>query len=543
MEPVKIRIHPAIGIARLGNSPEEYFIGPETPGVYPDVNRYRDSKMRLKRQGARFRLFAYRGRGDKHAREINIDDPTVKSIQWTVHLVNSKAAGRRFEGILHDHAPWRNKKHRRNSLVLDGKPASVEGINQKLDIYYCKKFIGKDFSDPLKLGTLRTDSKGRLIVLGGHGRSGSLIKSSLDKDGDDFANHDYWYDDTSDGWVRATITWKNGRKSVIETGAAWVIVAPPKYAPSLESVVTLYDVLYQKALDEKLIKGDPKIDPLAPKETPSFADDIYPVLRRAYEMKWVFARAQVGHEDEIDLAQLSRSGFKKLCLRAKHIFDQFREPCDSPIKPGSGTGRMPYIWSDLFDMNARPDNLHPVNASLTRHQYEVMKKWSAGTFTNTRSKRTSRKVTPLGLDRAALEPCVGAAFFPGIETSFHIRDKFKYIEPFRLDQRSVKPGEVTQQMSLPWQTDFVDCSDGDAPLVWWPAQRPVDVWIARDTDPVRWARNFKLGTKDLKPEGMVEEWWRLGLLKRTRDGVYEAHRIQQLPSRLKRRLKVGRPRP
>ena len=27
-----IRIHPAIGIARLGNSPDEYFIGPEIPG-------------------------------------------------------------------------------------------------------------------------------------------------------------------------------------------------------------------------------------------------------------------------------------------------------------------------------------------------------------------------------------------------------------------------------------------------------------------------------------------------------------------------------
>src|ERR1700738_962146 len=134
MKPLRIRIHPAIGIARLGNSPEEYFIGPEIPGLYPDVTRYRDSQMRLKRQGARFRLFAYRGPGNKRAREINLDDPTVKSIQWTVHLVNSKAAGRRFEGILHDHAPLRNKNHPRKSLVLDGKPTSVEGMNQKVEI-------------------------------------------------------------------------------------------------------------------------------------------------------------------------------------------------------------------------------------------------------------------------------------------------------------------------------------------------------------------------------------------------------------------------
>src|SRR5215469_8252077 len=49
-----IRIHPAIGIARLGNSPESCFIGPEIPGVHPDVSLYRDREFCLKRQGARF---------------------------------------------------------------------------------------------------------------------------------------------------------------------------------------------------------------------------------------------------------------------------------------------------------------------------------------------------------------------------------------------------------------------------------------------------------------------------------------------------------
>jgi hypothetical protein len=29
----KLRIHPAIGIARVGRSPEGFFIGPEIPGV------------------------------------------------------------------------------------------------------------------------------------------------------------------------------------------------------------------------------------------------------------------------------------------------------------------------------------------------------------------------------------------------------------------------------------------------------------------------------------------------------------------------------
>jgi len=526
MKAAKIRIHPAIGIARLGNSPDKFFLGPERPGMHPSVDEYRDSKMLLKRQGARFRLFRYRGRGNKHAEEIAIGNPQVKSIKWTVHLVNSKAAGRFFAGILDQDFRLRNKKkHPRSMLVLDGKPASVEGVHQKIDIY-CDSFIGKKFPSPLKLGTLRTDSKGRLIVLGGRGESGSLVHSPLDKPGDDFANHDNWYDDTSDGWVRATITWRTGRKTRVTRGGSWVIVAPPKYAPSMESVITLYDVLYQKALDDKLIHRNPKVDPLAPKPKPSFPEDIYPILRRAYEMRWAFARAQVGHQHEIDLQQLSKSDFQKLHLRAKHIVDQFRVPSGNPNKPGSGTGRMPYIWSDLFDMGADSDDLHPVNATLTQHQYNVMQAWSKGEFTKTRAKETSLAPTPPDLDRAALDACVGAAFFPGIETSFHIRDKFRYIEPFRLDQRNVNPGDVTQQMSLPWQTDFVDCSDGDAPLVWWPAQRPVDVQNGPKRDPVRWARDFKQGKNDLDADGMVKHWWQLGLLKRTKQGIFESKRVR-----------------
>src|SRR5947208_3549525 len=107
MATTKIRIHPAIGIARLGNSPEEYFIGPEIPGVFPDVSVYRDSQQFLKRQATRFRLFAYDER-DELLGEITAKDPRVSGIRWVVHLRNTKAAGRRFAGILHQDLPLRN---------------------------------------------------------------------------------------------------------------------------------------------------------------------------------------------------------------------------------------------------------------------------------------------------------------------------------------------------------------------------------------------------------------------------------------------------
>src|ERR1043165_3393806 len=72
------RVHPAIGIARVGNS-EEYYIGPETmgglvqdhgiagglpirPGTESETITSRDLRDRdgaLRRQAARFKIFAY----------------------------------------------------------------------------------------------------------------------------------------------------------------------------------------------------------------------------------------------------------------------------------------------------------------------------------------------------------------------------------------------------------------------------------------------------------------------------------------------------
>ena len=115
------RIHPAVGIARVGNSPE-YVIAPETmagvgvgdptrpsgglpikagtesdPIASADV---RDANGALKRHAARFRIFAYpetreekwpRGDGVEIAIGSSVGGKTVKDIVWTVHLANKKA--------------------------------------------------------------------------------------------------------------------------------------------------------------------------------------------------------------------------------------------------------------------------------------------------------------------------------------------------------------------------------------------------------------------------------------------------------------------
>lgn len=115
------RIHPAIGIARVGNS-KEYVIAPESMAGAPlsqtsaltgglpiragtESEPVRSSDLRdaygaLKRHAARFRIFAYpelaeeswpRGDGQEITVGSRVGDKTVSDIVWTVHVANKKA--------------------------------------------------------------------------------------------------------------------------------------------------------------------------------------------------------------------------------------------------------------------------------------------------------------------------------------------------------------------------------------------------------------------------------------------------------------------
>src|SRR3954451_22084492 len=61
---VRAEIHPGIGVARLGDSIGEFFVGPEVtePAARPP-GFYRDSSGALKRQAARFPVFGYNSAG------------------------------------------------------------------------------------------------------------------------------------------------------------------------------------------------------------------------------------------------------------------------------------------------------------------------------------------------------------------------------------------------------------------------------------------------------------------------------------------------
>src|SRR5262249_24470588 len=77
---VKAAIHPGIGIARLGDSPDGFFIGPEVrfPCRVPP-NWYKDASGALKRQAARFRIYGL----DDQNRVVAELDSTNARITWT----------------------------------------------------------------------------------------------------------------------------------------------------------------------------------------------------------------------------------------------------------------------------------------------------------------------------------------------------------------------------------------------------------------------------------------------------------------------------
>ena len=111
-----LRIHPSIGIARVGNSPTEFFVGPEIPGENSKpAGGYKDEQGRIKRQAVRFRIYGYDENGSL-VKEITSADAQIR---WTVHLANKKAAWREFQGQS-DNTPQRNAKEKhRNKLIID----------------------------------------------------------------------------------------------------------------------------------------------------------------------------------------------------------------------------------------------------------------------------------------------------------------------------------------------------------------------------------------------------------------------------------------
>ncbi|HEX2163538.1 MAG TPA: LodA/GoxA family CTQ-dependent oxidase, partial [Thermoanaerobaculia bacterium] len=507
---VRAAIHPAVGIARVGDS-DDFYLGPEvypTPELPP--GSYRDGSGALKRQAARFRVYGYDAAGEV----VGELTGGRAAVRWSAHVANSKAAWYQWVLALDipeaatTTCPRRNPTvagDARRTLTIDGGRVTIEGRGTSGDEYVFRgRFL--DQAD-VELGELRTDEAGRLLVLPAKGVSATPNGSPIydESDPNAFINANGWYDDVCDGPVTAEVT-IDGESVPCEP--AWVLSAPPDYAPNVVGVRTLYDLLFDLFVQAKWLPFPERV---------SFRSDVYPILHRLSGLGWVNRGYEVQFgpsgpypfADPAFVARLADRSPAAAELR-RQVLNTFRDPAgDNPLQLP-----WPWIYGDAMEVPAGDSPRQ--NAAVSSTQYRILQLWAAGRFESDwdappRPPRAIDDVPlaerPATLDRAALEYALADAFHPGCEVTWPVRHLSMWRSPFRLRHRppgqpepdygpeltqeialsadgplhAQGPGDLTRWMGLPWQADTAFCRSGyDTaydPYVptFWPATVPNQV--------------------------------------------------------------------
>lgn len=514
------KIHPSVGIARVGNSSKEdgFYVGPQVVDPLPrPENFYRDGTGALKREVAEFRIYGYDAQG-RVLCELAMQDGV--DIEWTVELANHKAAWYNFELALDipeaATAPPSTRRNanvpfpERGTLSIQPGPRSIDAPGAAGPAYH---FDGGSFMGiPVPLGELRTDPRGRLWVFGGSGKSASFDGCAPTT----FANNDGWYDDTSDGPVTARVR-VGGRE--LRVAPAWVVVAPPNYGPQQKSVRTMYALMTDVAIQSGQLPVPTR---------PSFKNDLLPIFKALCDLQWMNAGFAAGFGYGMPQYFLAPAYLRKLAQEGdtyaqlrKTVANAFRNPQyeDASMKP------WPWTYGDAMDV-PMPPIPRAMNA-LTTTQLAMLERWADGHFIADYDPDAAAgphqdiaavplEEQPAMLDRAALEFCLADAFHPGCEMTWPVRHASMYSEPYRWRHRAKDdpepdygktltpseacsfngplygqfPGSVTRWMALPWQTDTASCRSGYDPQydpylpTFWPARVPNQVLSVENYDKV-----------------------------------------------------------
>jgi hypothetical protein len=503
------RIYPSIGIARVGDCKDSFIIGPEAPGLAPS-GPFRGADHGLKPQAARFRIY-----------KVEIDDNENETVtaeilpgadvefEWHVNLANRKAAGLRIFDTL-QRAPKpkpRNPGLDRDKLVIEAEGSVSGSVTSGPVISGQIEFAKPGTSGPkatgIALATLRTDDKGRLLVIGGPGES----KSPIGVAAESFSDNDGWYDSVSDGPVSATLRIRGQAEPVIP---AWVVVTVPRFAPGIYGIVTWYD----QAVNMARITTEGRFN--RPRST-SFTQDVFPILSRADNLSAVHGTAHsIGAAALSDATRLTSFADPNARAAVLARLTPIGDKADKPEKLPRIS--MPKLFSGA-NPDPDPDGPKWTFLSLTNYQMAHIENWVRGNFDDdwTGSAPAPVPFEKIPVDRqawalcqAALEACVGGPFYPGIEGTYDIARATTYHpEPnlrreFRVDPAH-PAGFLTEKMALPWQADFADCSNH-----WWPSQRPDDV-TTQSGDRERWDRGVIAPDKN-RHLNMVAFWSQLGFV-------------------------------
>ncbi|TMO79051.1 LodA/GoxA family CTQ-dependent oxidase [Pseudoalteromonas aurantia] len=532
---VSAAIYPPIGVMRVGNSQSEYFIGPEVSEPLPQTpNFYRDSTGALKRQAARFRIYGLNAAGEV-VKELTANNA---DITWHAQLANQKASWYNFEIALDipeaaqaDPSELRNKKiagSTREKLLINGGKNTLSGRNITGEQH---QFIGAFDEVSVYLGEMTTDSEGRLVMLGGHGKSANIHGDPAVT----FGNNDGWYDDTSDGPITADVTVDG---AALPVKPSWVVCAPPDYAPMQKSVRTMWDLMYDIAVDANMLPVPGK---------PSFTHDILPIFQRMTDLQWVNAGFAAGFGWQSPFDFTSELWLKRLSDPSptwqeskRTLFNNFRQldtqfgigenPISVTAWDPTNTSLSPQQWPWIYgDAMSKESNSSPRQfLTLTRIQLKALSQWVSGEFIAdydpSQKTPTSIESVPIAeqpdmLTKAAMDFCLADAFHPGCEMTWPMRHIGMYSEAFRLrhaDDTSpthdinfgpvLTPhtalsfdgpinngqiaGGITRWMAIPWQTDTASCRDGyntalDPYLpTFWPARVPNNMLNKENYDKV-----------------------------------------------------------
>lgn len=529
-----LAIFPAIGICRVGNS-RRFFLAPEVPGLAPrPEGGFKDGPGLIKKQVQRFRVYGF----DREGRVVReVSAATGDRIEWSVHVANTKAAWYGFNnpldmGSLAPGLPGQRRNQfiggaDREKLLIDAGPVRISGrgVNAgggEAPYQMAGDFWVEPYRRRVPLGELRTDGEGRLLVFPGDGDGASVVP---DNPVDSFSDNDGWFDDWCDGWVKATV-YADGGSMTAEP--AWVACCGPNFAPEIPAFITLYDVIKDVMIHDKQLVEPPAL-PL------SFRRDVYPLFRRLGLMVWVSAAAR-HREGWIEIGDFLDPGYMRRLADPspgnaafrRHVFEQFRDPDSEDVQQY----KLPYMLGSGVNYDFSPAHWF----LMPRMQYWILGEWAAGNFVDDYEDERLDAIAaledvpleqqPAALTQAALEPCSGGAFHPGVELTWPMRQGALYRDdvPFRIalgNRPSLlqdvgrlltparafggtieasrdsgeadivatgadapigpqMPGDLTRWLGLPWHGDAFSCQfvifANDFPnATWWPALLPIDV--------------------------------------------------------------------
>jgi hypothetical protein len=562
---MKFKIHPAIGIARVGDSPDGFYLAPEQAGQLPfeltaegkerTIQKFKDEQQQVKRQAARFRVYVYNDKFPQGT-ELQVGDEIevvnqksgqlmigeVLDIEWTVYLANKKASWYEFKQLDGEHGyddahPLRNADvtdaDARQQLIIDPGPQTVSYTNEKQRTAHFAKGqnpgYSQSFPPPLRpfsietLGELRAieqDKYRRLLVLGGYGHSGSYKKGFGEPVIKDYANNDGWFDDTSDGPVTARIKYKilkeDGRDP--SPGArttayanvevpAWVVVGYPRYAPQIQDIITMDEVVYDVAVRdfgyEPYMYGTSPFtgSPVPPDPTdakalalwreqaqwntdyyPYFYRDIWPILSRPTNYQSVMDFDAFTGGDPHNTSSGSGGNFDESMIsippydgedpaeREKRrqwrlrVWQVLRKPGQENLWNFAVDPNMqrylPVLMPFLCGDNPLSNTVPSKFLRLTDTQLFILRQWAEGKFINEKLEGIpvtipeQSAVTGADLDRGVLSNLLGGSFCPGGEATWIIRNPAIYAEPYRIKHSSYfTPANLNswnpQPLSLP----------------------------------------------------------------------------------------------